>query len=95
MQCSCLMKFIGFSLFQNVLLFWVLNYLSCYKDGLWADPQIGAQFGQINNNCDQIGSNVQDASNSNNTASATDESPDNTTTTMNPPESRQQINSPE
>lgn len=62
-----------------------------FLTGFWADPQIGAQFGQINNNCDQIGSNVDDQSDSNNTASASDESPNVTTTTTMSTIEKQQI----
>lgn len=62
-----------------------------FRTGLWADPQIGAQFGQINNNCDQIGSNADDMSDSNNTASATDESQNGATTTTMSPFEKQQI----
>lgn len=67
-----------------------------FNKGYWVTAQIGAQFGQINNNCDQIGSNVQD--NSSNTASDDGATTTTTTTTTEAPtfspfDSRQQSNS--
>lgn len=68
-----------------------------FNKGYWVAAQIGAQFGQINNNCDQIGSNVQD--NSSNTATDDEVTTTTTTTTeaptFSPFDSRQQSNSPE